>query len=99
RARRLERFFTQAFFATEQFTGIKGKLVPLEETIDGCERILKDEFRDYPESALYMIGRISEAVEKMKLSVVSEEADGNGEMPDGVHEAGEKDDDGEIDEP
>jgi len=99
RARRLERFFTQPFFATEQFTGIKGKLVPLEETIDGCERILKDEFRDYPESALYMIGRISEAVEKMKLSVVSEEADGNGEMPDGVHEAGEKDDDGEIDEP
>jgi F-type H+/Na+-transporting ATPase subunit beta len=61
RARRLERFLTQPFFATEQFTGIKGKLVSLKDSIDGCERILKDEFKDYPESALYMIGAIGEA--------------------------------------
>jgi len=61
RARRLERFLTQPFFATEQFTGIKGKLVSLKDSVDGCERILKDEFKDYPESALYMIGPISEA--------------------------------------
>lgn len=61
RARRLERFLTQPFFTTEQFTGIKGKLVSLDDALDGCERILNDEFRDFPESALYMIGTIDEA--------------------------------------
>jgi F-type H+/Na+-transporting ATPase subunit beta len=61
RARRLERFLTQPFFATEQFSGIKGKLVSLKDSIDGCERILRDEFKDYPENALYMIGAVGEA--------------------------------------
>ncbi len=61
RARRLERFLTQPFFTTEQFTGLKGKLVSLKDALDGCERILRDEFKDYPESALYMIGAIDEA--------------------------------------
>ncbi|MDB5294401.1 MAG: synthase subunit beta, partial [Phycisphaerales bacterium] len=61
RARRLERFLTQPFFATEQFTGLTGKLVSLEDALDGCERILNDEFEGYPESALYMIGAIGEA--------------------------------------
>ena len=61
RARRLERFLTQPFFTTEQFTGLTGKLVSLADALDGCERILKDEFKDYPESALYMIGAIGEA--------------------------------------
>ena len=61
RARRLERFLTQPFVVTEQFSGIEGKLVSLEDSLDGCERILKDEFKDYPESALYMIGNIDEA--------------------------------------
>jgi F-type H+-transporting ATPase subunit beta len=66
RARRLERFLTQPFFATEQFSGIPGKDVSLADAIDGCERILKDEFKDYPESAFYMIGAIDEAKEKAK---------------------------------
>jgi F-type H+-transporting ATPase subunit beta len=66
RARRLERFLTQPFFTTEQFTGLKGKLVSLKDALDGCERILRDEFKDYPESALYMIGPISEAKGKSK---------------------------------
>jgi F-type H+/Na+-transporting ATPase subunit beta len=61
RARRLERFLTQPFFTTEQFTGMKGKLVSLKDALDGCERILRDEFKDFPESALYMIGAIDEA--------------------------------------
>ena len=60
RARRLERFLTQPFFTTEQFTGLPGKLVSLADALDGCERILRDEFKDSPESALYMIGAISE---------------------------------------
>jgi len=57
---------TQPFFTTEQFTGLSGKLVSLEESLDGCERILNDEFKDYPERALYMIGAISEAKAKKK---------------------------------
>ncbi len=61
RARRLERFLTQPFFTTEQFTGLAGKLVSLKDSLDGCERILRDEFKDYPERALYMIGAIDEA--------------------------------------
>jgi F-type H+-transporting ATPase subunit beta len=66
RARRLERFLTQPFFTTEQFTGLKGKLVSLKDSLDGCERILRDEFKDYPESALYMIGMVDEVKEKVK---------------------------------
>ena len=61
RARRLERFFTQPFFTTEQFTGLPGKMVDLDDTLDGCERILADEFSNYPEKILYMIGKIDEA--------------------------------------
>jgi len=66
RARRLERFLTQPFFTTEQFTGLQGKLVSLDDALDGCERILRDEFKDYPESALYMIGTIDEAQRKLE---------------------------------
>ncbi len=40
---------------------MQGKLVSLSDALDGCERILRDEFKDYPESALYMIGAIDEA--------------------------------------
>jgi F-type H+-transporting ATPase subunit beta len=61
RARRLERFLTQPFFTTEHFTGLKGKRVLLEDALDGFERILNDEFSDYPEKSLYMIGEITEA--------------------------------------
>lgn len=61
RARRLERFFTQPFFVTEQFTGTAGKMVSREDTLNGCERILNDEFAEYPERALYMIGSVDEA--------------------------------------
>lgn len=64
RARRLERFFTQPFFSTEKFSNIKGKLVNLSDALDGCERILRDEFSDLPESALYMIGKVDEATAK-----------------------------------
>ncbi len=60
RARKLERFLTQPFYSTEQFSGIKGKQVSLKDALDGCDRILKDEFKNYPESAFYMIGSIDE---------------------------------------
>jgi len=61
RARRLERFLTQPFFTTEQFTGKAGKLVSLATTLEGCERILADAFSGWPEQALYMIGGAEEA--------------------------------------
>ena len=74
RARRLERFLTQPFFTTEQFTGLSGKLVPLTDALDGCERILNDEFKDFPESALYMIGAVDEAKAKAKVKTKPEPA-------------------------
>ena len=60
-SRRLERFLTQPFHVTEQFTSTPGKRVALDETLEGCERILSGEFNDRPERELYMIGAISEA--------------------------------------
>ena len=74
RARRLERFLTQPFFATEQFSGIPGKAVSLEDAIDGCERILRDEFEHTPEKALYMIGAVDEAKEKVAVKTDAGEA-------------------------
>ncbi|MFP4496988.1 MAG: F0F1 ATP synthase subunit beta [Vulcanimicrobiota bacterium] len=63
RARRLERFFTQPFFVTEEFTGRNGRFVSREDALEGCQRILNDEFSDYPEKKLYMIGKIDEVEE------------------------------------
>ncbi|MFN1834164.1 F0F1 ATP synthase subunit beta [Balneola sp. MJW-20] len=58
RARKLERFLTQPFGVTQQFTGVEGGPVSLEETINGCERIIAGDFDDLPERKLYMIGAI-----------------------------------------
>jgi len=60
-ARRLERFLTQPFFVTEKFTGKEGRRVDIEETIEGCEKILAGDLSDRPERAVYMIGAIGEA--------------------------------------
>jgi F-type H+-transporting ATPase subunit beta len=60
RARRLERFLTQPFFTTEQFTGTEGRFVSLEDSLDGCERILNDEFAERGEMDLYMLGSIED---------------------------------------
>jgi F-type H+-transporting ATPase subunit beta len=81
RARRLERFLTQPFFTTEQFTGLAGRLVSLEDALAGCERILADEFKDYPESALYMIGAIDEATQKRDAAKTTEAATPAQEVP------------------
>jgi len=64
RARRLERFLTQPFVTTEQFTGYSGQVVDRKDAIDGCERILNDEFADRSESDLYMLGNIGEVKSK-----------------------------------
>lgn len=64
RARRIERFLTQPFTVTEQFTNYEGKQVRLNDALDGFERILNDEFSDRPERDVYMIGAIDEAEER-----------------------------------
>jgi F-type H+/Na+-transporting ATPase subunit beta len=64
RARKLERYLTQPFFTTEQFTGQNGRQVELEDALEGCERILNDEFRDYSDESFYMLGVIDEVGEK-----------------------------------
>ncbi|SIO28482.1 F-type H+-transporting ATPase subunit beta [Rhodovulum sp. ES.010] len=59
-ARQLERFLTQPFYSTEAMTGQAGRLVPLEETLTSCERILAGELADRDEGAFYMIGSVDE---------------------------------------
>ncbi|WP_212525919.1 F0F1 ATP synthase subunit beta [Actibacterium sp. MT2.3-13A] len=61
RARRLVRFLTQPFAVTEQFTGIAGASVALEQTLDGCEAILSGETDDWDEDSLYMVGTFEDA--------------------------------------
>ena len=76
RARRLERFLTQPFFTTEQFTGMEGRLVGLEETIAGCESILNDEFADVSEADLYLIGGVDEARAKHEAALAGHPGQG-----------------------
>ncbi|HUT20770.1 MAG TPA: F0F1 ATP synthase subunit beta [Anaerolineae bacterium] len=66
RARKLQRFLTQPFFVGEEFTGIPGKFVPLEETVRGFAEIIDGEHDDLPESAFYMAGTIEDVVRKAR---------------------------------
>jgi len=66
RARRIQRFCSQPFHVAEQFTGIPGKYVPVEDTVRGYKEILEGKHDDLPEAAFYMVGSIDEAVEKSK---------------------------------
>ncbi|MGD1038338.1 MAG: F0F1 ATP synthase subunit beta [Roseiarcus sp.] len=68
RARRLQRFLTQPFAATEAFTGQPGRSVPRAETIAGCDAILDGEADDWAESSLYMVGNLDEARRKEAAS-------------------------------
>src|SRR5215217_6221394 len=66
RARRLQRFMSQPFSVAEQFTGIPGKYVKLEETISSFERLVAGEFDHLPEQAFFMAGGIDDVVENAK---------------------------------
>ena len=66
RARKIQRFLSQPFFVAEQFSGILGKYVKLEDTIRGFKEIIEGKHDDLPEQAFYMVGTIEEAVEKAK---------------------------------
>ncbi len=66
RARRVQRFLSQPFHVAEQFTGLKGVLVPIEATIKGFKMILAGEVDEYPEAAFNLVGTIEDAIEKGK---------------------------------
>jgi F-type H+-transporting ATPase subunit beta len=66
RARRVQRFLSQPFHVAEQFTGLKGVLVPIEETIRGFNMIMDGEVDEYPEAAFNLVGTIDDAIEKGK---------------------------------
>ncbi len=67
RARRIQKFCSQPFYVAEQFTGVPGKYVSVEDTVRGFEEILEGKHDDLPETAFYMVGTIEEAVEKARL--------------------------------
>jgi F-type H+-transporting ATPase subunit beta len=66
RARKIQRFLSQPFFVGEQFTGFKGKYVPIKETIRGFKEIIEGKHDDLPESAFLFAGTIDDVIEKAK---------------------------------
>ena len=64
RARRVQRFLSQPFHVAEQFTGLKGKLISIEDTIKGFNMIMDGEVDQYPEAAFHLVGTIEDAIEK-----------------------------------
>jgi len=66
RARKIQRFFSQPFHVAEQFTGLQGKYVKLEDTVKGFREIVDGKHDDIPEQAFFMAGPIEEVLEKAK---------------------------------
>jgi len=66
RARKIQRFLSQPFFVAEQFTGLKGKFVKIEDTIRAFREIAEGKHDDLPEQAFYLVGTIEDAIEKAK---------------------------------
>jgi len=88
RARRIQRFLSQPFFVAEQFTGLEGKFVELDETVRSFKEVVEGRHDELPEQAFYLVGNIDEAVEKARQISGEEEetpADAESErtsMPD-----------------
>ena len=74
RARKVQRFLSQPFFVAEQFTGLKGVLVPIEETIRGFNSIMDGEVDEYPEAAFNLVGTLDDAIEKGKKLMAAAQA-------------------------
>jgi len=66
RARRIERFLSQPFFVAEVFTGLSGKYVSLNDSVNGFQKILNGELDSLPEQAFYLVGTIEDVIEKAK---------------------------------
>mgnify|MGYP002409204918 CR=1 FL=1 len=73
RARRVQRFLSQPFHVAEQFTGLKGVFVNIEDTIKGFNMILNGEVDQYPEAAFNLVGTIEEAIERGKKMLAETE--------------------------
>jgi F-type H+-transporting ATPase subunit beta len=69
RARKIQKFLSQPFFVAEQFTGIQGKYVKLEDTIRGFKGIIEGEYDHIPENMFYMKGTIDEVIEQYNKSL------------------------------
>jgi F-type H+-transporting ATPase subunit beta len=83
RARRLQRFLSQPFFVAEQFTGMEGKFVELEDTIRSFKEVVEGKHDELPEQAFYLVGNIDEAIEKARgMSGEEEEGEEEGESED-----------------
>lgn len=74
RARRVQRFLSQPFHVAEQFTGLKGCMVSIEDTIKGFNMIMNGEVDQYPEAAFNLVGTIEDAIEKGKKLIAEAEA-------------------------
>ena len=72
RARKIQKFLSQPFHVAENFTGIKGKYVPLKETIRGFKAIVDGEMDQYPENAFFNVGTIEDVIEKAKTEMGQE---------------------------
>ena len=93
RARRLQRFLSQPFFVAQQFTGMEGKFVELEDTVNSFKEIVEGQHDDLPEQAFYMVGNIDEAVEKARgMSGEEEEEEDEGEEEQEEEESSENGD-------
>jgi F-type H+-transporting ATPase subunit beta len=89
RARRLQRFLSQPFFVAEQFTGMEGKFVELEDTIRSFKEVVEGKHDELPEQAFYLVGNIDEAVEKARGMSGEEEEEGESEQESGGGEESE----------
>ena len=94
RARRLQRFLSQPFFVAEQFTGLEGKFVSLEDTIRSFKEVVQGQHDDLPEQAFYMVGDIDEALEKAR-GMSGEEAEEGEEDESEESESGSEEDENE----
>jgi len=83
RARKIERFLSQPFFVAEQFTGLPGKYVPVEQTVSSFREILEGKHDDIPERAFLLKGTIDEVVEAAGGAREEEEKPEEGEAEDG----------------
>ena len=75
RARKLEKYLTQPMFVAQRFTGKPGKYVKIEDTVEGCQAILRGDCDEIPEQALAYIGTIDEAFDQAKSETLQEAAD------------------------
>jgi F-type H+-transporting ATPase subunit beta len=103
RARRLQRFLSQPFFVAEQFTGLEGKFVELEDTIRSFKEVVEGRHDELPEQAFYLVGNIDEAVEKARGLSGEEEEEGEESELGGETEEGEEpetggEEEGELEE-